>query len=288
MVRPTLYYSIEEENWIQGQLQKFDECWKKVPMGEEILSNFIMYNYDVPLSKSFVPRCMANLTERYRLIMKSHTEFTEMSQYHQERLWKRNIFLGTAWALTKLESCKTGQEQWEFNNDGTHEMSDAGIGPIMVKNKMKRVNMDIANSFSGLFSASEMDTYRRLTKDISELIYDEETFRLFTLVLLFSDMDISPAPGLAQLRNTYLNIIRRRLGHMDFGDVASDVDYNNLAVGNMVYSRFNSCIAGIKELTIFVQKLLNAVKPIMYEVEELPEGYTAIKDLDTTSTLECH
>ena len=149
VVRPTLYYSIEEENWIQGQLQKFDECWKKVPMGEEILSNFIMYNYDVPLSKSFVPKCMANLTERYRLIMKSHTEFTEMSQFHQERLWKRNIFLGTAWALTKLESCKSGQEQWEFNNDGTHEMSDAGIGPIMVKNKMKRVNMDIANSFSG-------------------------------------------------------------------------------------------------------------------------------------------
>ena len=139
-----------------------------------------------------------------------------------------------------------------------------------------------------------MDTYRRLTKDISELIYDEETFRLFTLVLLFSDMDISPAPGLAQLRHTYLNVIRRRLGHMDFGDVSLDVDYNNLAVGNMVYSRFNSCIAGIKELTIFVQKLLNAVKPIMYDyegvakTEELPEGYTAIKDLDTTSTLECH
>ena len=138
-----------------------------------------------------------------------------------------------------------------------------------------------------------MDTYRRLTKDISELIYDEETFRLFTLVLLFSDMDISPAPGLAQLRNTYLNIIRRRLGHMDFGDVASDVDYNNLAVGNMVYSRFNSCIAGIKELTIFVQKLLNAIKPIQFaKNQELPaDGYTVIEDLvDTTtpSRLECN
>merc|ERR550534_3678084 len=24
-------YSAEEENWVQGQLKKFDDCWKRVP-----------------------------------------------------------------------------------------------------------------------------------------------------------------------------------------------------------------------------------------------------------------
>jgi len=178
-------YSAEEENWVQGQLKKFDDCWKRVHLGEEILKDFIMFNYDVPVAKSFASKTLAVNQERYRLIMKMHTEFTSLDADSQTNLIARNMFLGTAWSLIKLESCKTGQEQWEFENDGTYEMSDESIGQIILKGKMKKVDLTTVNNLSGLFSPSEMSTYLRLTADLSDLINDEETFRLFTLVLLF-------------------------------------------------------------------------------------------------------
>ena len=43
----------------------------------------------------------------------------------------------------------------------------------------------------GPFSPIEMSIYCQLTADLSDLIDDEETFRLFTLVLLFSIVDNS-------------------------------------------------------------------------------------------------
>ena len=38
------------------------------------------------------------------------------------------------------------------------------------------------------FSPTEMSTYRQLTVNLIDLINDEETFQLFTLVLLLSDL----------------------------------------------------------------------------------------------------
>ena len=144
-------YSAEEENWVQGQLKKFDDCWKRVHLGEEILKDFIMFNYDVPVAKSFASKTLAVNQERYRLIMKMHTEFTSLDADSQTNLIARNMFLGTAWSLIKLESCKTGQEQWDFENDGTYEMSDASIGQIILKGKMKKVDLTTVNNLSGTY-----------------------------------------------------------------------------------------------------------------------------------------
>ena len=106
---------------------------------------------------------------------------------------------------------------------------------------------------SGLFSPSEMQAYKQLVTDIEDLISDEETFRLFTLVLLFFEVDSECfTPQLTSLRNSYINVLRRRLGK--YWDTS--LESNEFAVGNTIYSRFGQCIAGIKKLVSFVQKLL--------------------------------
>ena len=71
---------------LQGKLKIFDECWKRVPSGEDLVNDFIMFTYDVPLSKSFVPDHLAIFNERYRLMMKMHTEFTSLSRVEQARI----------------------------------------------------------------------------------------------------------------------------------------------------------------------------------------------------------
>ena len=109
--------------------------------------------------------------------------------------------------------------------------------------------------FAGLFSPSEMSTYLRLTADLSDLINDEETFRLFTLVLLFSDVDDSGQ--LKVLQNSYLNVLRRRISHL----VETKEEFkNDLALGNLMYCRFSTLMAGIKQMTTFVHKLFTQLQ----------------------------
>ena len=111
-------------------------------------------------------------------------------------------------------------------------------------------------AFSGVFSDTELARFGKLTQGIGELIHDDQTFRLFTLVLLFSDVDNQP--NLTRLRDSYLSIIRRRLSHLQ--DSSFQNYDNDLAIGSLVYSKFSSCVAGIKELSFFVQKLLDRLK----------------------------
>ena len=111
-------------------------------------------------------------------------------------------------------------------------------------------------AFSGVFSDTELARFGKLTQEIGELIHDDQTFRLFTLVLLFSDVDNQP--NLTRLRDSYLSIIRRRLSHLQDSNFQNYDD--DLAIGSLVYSKFSSCVAGIKELSIFVQKLLDRLK----------------------------
>ena len=143
----SLKYSLDEENWVHNKLHIFDECWKKVPIGEDLVSEFVMFSYDVPLSKSYAPKHLANFNERYRLMMKMHSEFTDLNGNQQEKLWKRNILYGTAMTIVKLESCKNGDEQWNFKYP--QELSESWIGNVPLKGGLKKLDMNIINKFSG-------------------------------------------------------------------------------------------------------------------------------------------
>ena len=120
-------------------------------VGEEIMTDFIMWNYDVPVSKSFASKTLAVNRERYRRIIKMHSEFNDLKGYQQDLLWRRSVDLCTAWSLAKLESCKTGTEQWAFENDGTHEMGPNSIASKRLNHQFKKVDLDVVNKLSGKF-----------------------------------------------------------------------------------------------------------------------------------------
>ena len=105
-------------------------------------------------------------------------------------------------------------------------------------------------SHLGVCTESEISYFEKLTKEIGKLVQDDETFKLLVLVLLFSDVDESPK--LTNLRNTYLNVIQRRQDHIN----SYQQNHGSLCVGSSVYSKFNSSIASLKELSVFIQRLL--------------------------------
>ena len=248
---PTISYSVEEEHWINCQLQKFDTAWQKIPLGEDHIKEFIMHSYDVPLSKGFMADAFGIFIERYRMIMKIHPEFNSLNQCQQHKLWKANSLMAIGAICAKLESCKTGNEQFAFSRGN---QMNSWIFQMAHKNKMKKLTMDKANISTGVLSATELEKFGRLVTSVGELIQDQENFKLFTLVLLFSD-DEACSPELKVLRNTYLNVIRRRNSYLFTGDDSHN-ELNNLTFGHLVYSRFSSCISSIKELALYCVKVM--------------------------------
>ena len=248
---PTIIYSVEEENWINCQLQKFDTAWQKIPLGEDHIKEFIMHSFDVPLSKGFMADAFGIFIERYRMVMKIHPEFKSLNSLQQHKLWKANSLMAIGVIVAKLESCKTGNEQFAFSRG--NEMN-SWIFQMAYKNKMKKLTMDMANISTGVLSATELEKFGRLVTTVGELIQDQENFKLFTLVLLFSD-DEACSPEMKVLRNTYLNVIRRRNSYLFTGDDPHN-ELNNLTFGHLVYSRFSSSISSIKELALYCVKVM--------------------------------
>lgn len=242
-----LQYGQDEEKWLQGQLKKFDVAWNIVGMGEELMKEFIMYSYDVPLSKHFMLSSMNVFNERFRHILKMHPEFMALSDAQQNRMWAQNLIYGSAMNFAKLETCETGNEQHYFATGFPDRQTY--LDGIMNNQKLKKLQMTVANKESGFISQDFLANFNRLVTNIGEVIQNVETFKLFTLVLLFSDVE--DIPSILKLRNCYLNVIRRRNHHL----LAEASGANDLAFGSMVYSRFNACVCDVKELAMIVRKL---------------------------------
>ena len=66
---------ISVELW--PRLEQFSAAYNEVSLGEEFRKEFIMFSYDVPLSKRFVPNEIAAFAERGRRIMRTHPEFRD-------------------------------------------------------------------------------------------------------------------------------------------------------------------------------------------------------------------
>ena len=61
-------------------------------MGEDYVNEFIMFSYDVPLSKHFVYRGYATFAERFRRVLKTQPGFNDLNDRDQVRL-SQDVFL---------------------------------------------------------------------------------------------------------------------------------------------------------------------------------------------------
>ena len=59
----------------------------QVSFGEDITKEAVLYSYDVPLSKNFMPKSLAVYVERYRRILKTHEEFQRLNKTQQVCLY---------------------------------------------------------------------------------------------------------------------------------------------------------------------------------------------------------
>jgi hypothetical protein len=76
-------YSSEEAKWFDSRMVKYATAVGEVPMGPEWIKEFVMFTYDVPLSKHFASRGYSTFLERYRRVLRIHDGFADLSKKDQ-------------------------------------------------------------------------------------------------------------------------------------------------------------------------------------------------------------
>ena len=66
---------LQEELWLQNKFLQLENAYSSVSLGEDLVNEFVMFSFDVPLSKKFLPSCHAAFLERTWRIQKMHPEF---------------------------------------------------------------------------------------------------------------------------------------------------------------------------------------------------------------------
>ena len=75
----------QDEIWFSTQMSKYQSAFEEVPMGYDWIKDFVMFSYDVPLSKNFASKGYAILSERYKRILKIHDGYSDLTPKDQVR-----------------------------------------------------------------------------------------------------------------------------------------------------------------------------------------------------------
>ena len=234
---------------LQNVLKTFDQAWNSVRLGEHCVKEFILYSFDVPLGKYFIPESCTNFNERARRVMMSHHAFRNLSDNVQAQLWKRNSYYGAAITCSKLEACHSGLEQAvvAFNDIDKGYLENEF--PSFDLQSLKKLTLMQSNKISKLLTEEDAKRYHDLVQEIGTIIHDETTFKLFMLLFMFSDFD--HVEEIRMLRSNYLSLFLRRKG-MDLQTEYPDVQN---AIGRDYYCSLSSCVRKVKELTHIMMKM---------------------------------
>ena len=210
-------FTVQEDEWLANQMCIYQKAFSEVPVGYDWIKEFIMFSYDVPLSRNFAHKGWTTLMERYKGILKCHQGFNELPTKDQEAIWKGGSRKAAALCSVKTENLKTGQEQLQFIfGDQDSETWKENFEELVTKSQnfqLKKVSMADCNRVAGVMDADELISYMNTVVSLNELTQEPEMFKLLTFVALFSGDELSPEASkyVTEIRNQYMTIIKKRI-----------------------------------------------------------------------------
>lgn len=237
---PLLKYSNDEESFVAKQVKLFDEAWNTFNLGEDLVKDWVMFSFDVPLSKGFIPQHIKLFHARSLELLRIHSEFTDLPISEQRRLWNSSSIFGVALTASRIEAGETANDQILIvtgNLDRQPWLAEA------MKRVKKRVTMEDANKITENLTQQDVKDYNRLVKNIATVIDNPEMFKLVYLCLLFCDQERNILNDVYQ---GYLNLIKRR----------QDPLYNdNPSPSDTTTTTYDSCIDDVNSLAIILKKI---------------------------------
>ena len=201
-------FTMEEEAWLNRQLDRVSEAFRSVSFGRDILHEFLMYSLGVPLSRNHMPNVFKMLIERVRRVFSIHPEFEELPVEVQRNLMMTHTSLALALTSVRSESLN-GIEQIQ---DGLGELDEliwsADYFPVFnTPDKVSKV------SIQDFFTEEQWNGFSKLMS-ATRILFDHPDFYrlsfLFALTKGQGDDDDNVNP-LSNLHFKYKMILIRRL-----------------------------------------------------------------------------
>lgn len=259
----TLPFTQEEDCWLARQFDRFDRSFHEVSFGEEILKEFIMFGFDVPPSRTFLPRLVAVLSERFRKIMKLHDEFISLSDLGQALLWQTNVMSVVVLCLSKVEHLDTGDQQLRFclgYLDGS--IFKQNYENVIDQSKLRRMTIFSFehNRTSDILTKGLSNRIHAISSRLSDRVKNVETFKLLVFITMFSQVSAlggtpgqSPVQSLRQVsEETKINMVQKRYMTIFRRKLQTDKG------GEETISQFNSTMADIKELAQLIKLVITS------------------------------
>lgn len=241
---PVISYTGEEEKWLQKKFDDFHRNFCQVSLGEDIVREFVMFTYDVPLSKSFMPKALSTFAERFRSILRGHEEFQLMSSMVQATSLRDCAFHSLAIYVAQIETSNSGNDQLRLSCGYLDdELFTKKFYPVINTSRLKKMSMGDANDSGELMPPELMKRFFSLIQSLSSLVEDNETFKLIVLIIMFDGNE-----SMSHIRNKYELLLQRRLQHSG-------------GEGNDTFATLMSGKNKIKELSQVLQMIVQQGMP---------------------------
>ncbi|TRY76719.1 hypothetical protein TCAL_07927 [Tigriopus californicus] len=180
-----------EDLWIQMDCAKIDSIIRDVSFGEEFMMECVMFNLDVPLSKTFFKTISRLWGYRFLCIMKSCSEFLQLTLLEQNALASMAAVPAFGLIQAKIEHLNSGDDQIKFgcgNNDINLfiEKYKHQIGP----GNWKAMRLRDMNKKQNLFDNACENRMLNLINSLKQLVMDPTIFKVLLLYVLFSSADM--------------------------------------------------------------------------------------------------
>ena len=244
-------YTREEENWLKKQLENFNEAYHAVSLGSDLINEFVMYTFDVPLSKSFIPNELSAFNERCRRILKIHPEFNALTDDEQREVCRENCVKAAALCSVKSESYDSGNKQLEFCLGKDDETEWTSNYLPRIKTEIKKVMISDWNVTSNALDTESLLTYLQLSGSLTTTLEDSENFKLIALMALFSGKTGNANQALRLLEKRYSTLLQRRAA----AAASNDGSDKNKKKSKSSYAKICRGIDGIDELSRIFKQL---------------------------------
>lgn len=179
-----------EDLWIQMDCAKIDSIIRDVSFGEEFMMECVMFNLDVPLSKTFFKTISRLWGYRFLCIMKSCSEFLQLTLPEQNALAAMAAIPAFGLIQAKIEHLNSGDDQIKFGCGNSDinlfiEKYKHQIGP----GNWKAMRLRDMNKKQNLFDNACENRMVNLINSLKQLVMDPTIFKVLLLYVLFSSAD---------------------------------------------------------------------------------------------------
>ena len=203
---PSATCNKEDEKWLERQFDLIDTAYSSVSLGPEMLQNMVMFSFGSPWSRKCLMSYLLAMAERAKKICKSqHVDVDSAND---------GFMIGLMLLLTKIETCKTGLDQFLFCfGESDHAIWATKYKPVLMTQHLKQLHL--LESLLELVSV-ENDEMRlevdRMFRLVTDLIQDPILYGLMVLVAVTTPMNWDPnVKPLAELNSRYHMLLQRRV-----------------------------------------------------------------------------